>query len=296
MFAVAAVVLFSPLAAQSRLDPDINARIRHEEKTRSQIMRTLHYLTDVYGPRLTGSPNAKGAAEWAVKTMTEWGLDNGHLEPWEFGHPGWSNERVSAYITEPVKDQLTVEVVAWTPGTNGTVTAPAIHLAVPERPTPSDLTAYFASMSSRVRGKVVLATRSVTVPVTLDPRPTREDEARLRDRYRDTGSNTAPRRRRVAPPSPPMTNAEINRRLDDFLVASGALVRIDDAGRELGQVIAYNSARYDVSRVVPTVVMRNEDYGRIARTLADGTPVTLEFNIVNQVHRRGTPPTTRSRR
>ena len=40
----------------------------------SQIMRTLHYLTDIYGPRLTGSPNHKAAAEWAVKQMTELGL------------------------------------------------------------------------------------------------------------------------------------------------------------------------------------------------------------------------------
>ena len=121
-----ALALLVPLGAQSRLDPDINARIRQEEKTHSEIMRTLHYLTDVYGPRLTGSPNAKAAAEWAVKTMTAWGFDNGHLEPWEFGHPGWVNEHVTAHIVSPVKDQLTVEVLAWSPGTNGTVTAPAV--------------------------------------------------------------------------------------------------------------------------------------------------------------------------
>ena len=51
--------------------------------------------------------------------MASWGLTNGHLEPWDFGHPGWVNERFSAHIIAPVKDQLTCEVLAWTPGTNG---------------------------------------------------------------------------------------------------------------------------------------------------------------------------------
>src|SRR5919112_4064593 len=89
--------------AQSKLDSGINDKIRQEEKDHSQIMRTMHFLTDVYGPRLTGSPNHKAAAEWAVKQMTEWGFQNGHLEPWDFGHPGWANEHVEAHIESPMK-------------------------------------------------------------------------------------------------------------------------------------------------------------------------------------------------
>src|SRR5215204_7738095 len=108
-----------PFSAQAKLDPAINDRIRQEETQSSEVMKTLHYLADVYGPRVTGSPNHKAAAEWAIKQMASWGLSNGHLEPWDFGHPGWVNERFSAHITAPVKDQLTAEVVAWTPGTNG---------------------------------------------------------------------------------------------------------------------------------------------------------------------------------
>ena len=93
----------------------------------------MHYLTDVYGPRLTGSPNHKAAAEWAIKQMTEWGLENGHLEPWDFGHPGWLNERFSGFIVSPVKDSLVGEVLAWTPSTKGTVTAEAVHIIPPDR-------------------------------------------------------------------------------------------------------------------------------------------------------------------
>src|SRR5882672_6349372 len=115
-----------PLAAQSpAADGDLLARIRQEERDNSQIMKTMHMLTDVYGPRLTGSPNHKHAAEWAIQQLTTWGLQNAHLEPWDFGHVGWLNERLSAHIVSPVKDPLVCEVLAWTPGTKGRVRANA---------------------------------------------------------------------------------------------------------------------------------------------------------------------------
>ena len=53
------LALLAPLAAQSHTDADINARIRQEENSHSQIMKTLHMLADVYGPRVTGSPSLK---------------------------------------------------------------------------------------------------------------------------------------------------------------------------------------------------------------------------------------------
>ena len=129
-------------------------------------MRTLHFFSDVYGPRLTGSPNHKAAAEWAIKQMTDWGMTNGHLEPWEFGHPGWSNEHLEVHLTSPVHDALVVEALAWTPGTNGTVNAPAFNLVPPQGPaatappgglaatqhgpTQAELDAYLASVKDRV--------------------------------------------------------------------------------------------------------------------------------------------------
>ena len=49
----------SPLVAQTpAADSDLLARIRQEETSNSQIMKTMHMLADVYGPRLTGTPNA----------------------------------------------------------------------------------------------------------------------------------------------------------------------------------------------------------------------------------------------
>src|SRR5476651_902964 len=98
--------LLAPLAAQSRMDADINTKIRQEENSHSQIMKTLHMLADVYGPRVTGSPRLKAAGEWAIKEMQSWGFSNGHLEPWDFGHPGWVNERFSAHRSEEHTSEL----------------------------------------------------------------------------------------------------------------------------------------------------------------------------------------------
>ena len=97
---------FSPALAQTAPDrQSVQAQIRKEGMENSQIMKTLSVLTDRYGPRLTGSPNHKAAAEWAAKQMLSWGFSAARLEPWNFGHPGWMNEHASGFLTSP-KDQL----------------------------------------------------------------------------------------------------------------------------------------------------------------------------------------------
>src|SRR5262249_47392487 len=148
--------LLVPLVAQEKTTADINAKIRQEAAGHSQVMRILHMLTDVYGPRVTGSPSLRSAGEWTIKEMTGWGLTEGDLEPWDFGHPGWVNERFSAHIVSPVKDQLTCEVVAWTPGTDGTITAAAYQMTLPEKPTQTELTTYLSTQADKVKGRIVL--------------------------------------------------------------------------------------------------------------------------------------------
>jgi hypothetical protein len=84
-----------------------------------------------------------------------------------------------------------------------------------------------------------------------------------------------------------LTAAQVTTRINEFLLTSGAVVRINDAAREHGQIRAFNGTAYDPARNLPTVVLRNEDYGRITRILADGTPVVLEFNIQNRMFPEG---------
>ena len=281
-----------PLLAQSSADKDLLERIRKEEATNSQIMKTMHMLADVYGPRLTGSPNHQHAAEWAVKQMTQWGLQNAHLEPWDFGHPGWLNERLTAHMISPIKDVLTCEVLAWTPSTHGPARAKAHQMILPERPSQDQLMAFFEKEKAQVRGRIILAGKHTIVPINLNPPAKRMTDEQAQQRF---GSNARPFAFPTPTPTPapapgaprPLTNRQVDERIDTFLKENGALVRVNDAGREFRQIRAFNNRTFDVTKTVPTIVMSNEDYGRISRILADGTDVTLEFDIVNRVYPEG---------
>src|SRR5262249_17428419 len=100
------IVLFLaiPIVAQipqEKVDLDAIYRIKDEGLNRSQVMDTASYLTDVYGARLTGSPQIKAAAEWTQKKLNAWELVNVHLEKWgPFGR-GWSNEKLAARAISP---------------------------------------------------------------------------------------------------------------------------------------------------------------------------------------------------
>jgi len=119
--ALALVAFTAPsVLAQEKLDWATLGRIRDEGFRRSQVMETAAQLTDVHGPRLTGSPQYKGAADWARQQLETWGLSSAHLESWPFGR-GWSFERCSAHVVSPTTFPLVALPKAWTAGTSGPV-------------------------------------------------------------------------------------------------------------------------------------------------------------------------------
>ncbi len=281
---VTVVAALGVVAAQEKVDKDIEWKIRREATDHSQIMHTMHFLTDVYGPRLTGSPNLKAAQDWVVKETTAWGLKNAHLEPWTFGHPGWVNERLSVHALSPFKDSLVTEALAWTPGTSGPVSAQVVQIITPPSPTKEVLQKFFDDNRAKVKGKIVMVGAAAVVPVTILPPNKRREDNDVRAQY--DPANPQQQNFGGGPPPPANPNVvpggQVAEQLDQFLVSAGAVGRINDAGREHGQIRAFNNRTFDVAKAVPTVVMRNEDYGRISRVLADGTPVEVELNIVNR--------------
>ena len=250
-------------------------------------------LTDRYGPRLTGSPNYEAAANWVVKQLTEWGFQNAHLEPWDFGHPGWMNEHASGYMTSPVRDNLTFEVLAWTPSTKGVVRGNAVLVALPQTPTQEQMTAFLKENEAKVKGKIVMVGKAAVVPVNFtsrgDAARRQTDQGTVRPQQPECGTRRIrswPRRPAAEPGK--LTAAQVNTQVDEWLVANKAVLRINDAAREHGQIRAFNNRTFDLAKAPPTVVLRNEDYGRIDRLLADGETVGLQFDIVNQTFPKGT--------
>ena len=313
------------LAAQEKVDQATDARFRSEELEKSQIMRTLHMLTDRYGPRVTGSPNHEAAANWVVKQLTDWGLKNAHLEPWEFGHPGWSNERASAFIVSPVRENLKFEVLAWTPSTKGTVTASAIQLVPPQGPprppaaestetaaaagrggpggfpgrgaptrlgpTKAEMDEWVKANQSKVSGKVVLMGKAAVIPVNFNPPAKRRDDDLVKAQFSPSNPNAGRGgfggRGGDKPDPDRLTPAQATEQIDAMLIAGGAVVRVNDAARGDGVIVAQQNRAYAPTKTVPTLILRNDDFGRVERLLADGEDVKMEFQIVNRDYPEG---------
>jgi hypothetical protein len=319
-FLLAALIIAASTApaAEERIDHDVFWKIRQEGIGSSSIMHTVHMLSDVFAPRLTGSPQLKAAGEWAVQQMHAWGLKNGRLEPWEFGRTGWTNERLTAHLVSPVRDALVVEALGWTPGTNGVVRGPAIAITMPQGARRAELTTFFETLRPKVKGAMVLVGTPRQVPVTFNQPALRRDDADVQTAMTPAqppaagrGGGPAQPQNQPNPPNQqnqqqadrPLTAAQADDLLNEFLVAAGAHVRINDAARDHGQIRAFNNRTYDPAKSPSTVVMRNEDYGRIWR-LVNGGPaespqrtrgaagavartVELEFEIVNRLHPEG---------
>ncbi len=301
----ASLINSSPALSQSQApapvatgpDSDIQARIRKEGMENSQIMRTMHFLTDVYGPRLTGSPNHKAAAEWAIKQMAAWGFDNAHLEPWDFGHPGWLNERASGHVISPYKEPLVFEVMAWTPSTPGPLTGKVYQMIPPDSPTEDELKAFLEGEKEKVKGRMVLVGKHRVIPVGFEPEKKRLTDDEAKARFSGDGPAGPPfgdraQAQQQQPGQPRRLSVrEVNQKTGEFLAASGAMMMIIDAaaeGRmEQRRVRAFNNRNFDPMKFPPAVMLSNEDYGRITRVLADGTPVELEFDIVNRLYPEG---------
>jgi carboxypeptidase Q len=309
-----ALSLLLPLVAQERVDQVTDAKMRSEELEHSQIMHTLHMLTDRYGPRVTGTPNHEMAAKWAVSQMTEWGLKNAHLEPWEFGHSGWLNESASGHLVAPVRENIKFEVLAWTPSTAGKVEASAVqavppvgppappdpaaapgrggNAAAPARlgPLKTELGQWIAENQAKVRGKIVFIGKAAVVPVNFNPPAKRRPDDQVKAQF-DPGDPTAGGGRggNAQPPVDPLRYSpnEANAKVDAMLLAGGALVRVNDAGRADGIIVAQQHRGYDPTTAVPTVVLRNDDFGRVERLMGDGLEVKLDFDITNHIYPEG---------
>jgi carboxypeptidase Q len=144
------VLLTVALAAQTSesVDTAAIAKIRDEGLNRSKVMDTMFWLTDRYGPRLTGSPEFEEAGDWAVKQLQEWGVVNVRKERFAFGR-GWSLAKFHATMVEPRVMPIIGLPKSWTRGTNGTVTADVVRAQVANE-------ADAAKYKGQLRGKIVL--------------------------------------------------------------------------------------------------------------------------------------------
>ncbi len=277
-------------ATTEKVDMEMMNKIRKEGMENSKVMDTLSWLTDVHGPRLTGSPKMKAANEWTKAKLTEWGLANAHLEAWgPFGR-GWSLERFSAHALEPTYFPLNALPKAWTPSTNGPLVGEVMLLEIK---TDADFDKY----RGKLKGAIVLTQPMRPVEALFKAPGTRYNEAELLALANASPAagfgGGGPRAQAGAPSQEQFQRfreqMEIARKRTEFLRTEGIGLLVDPSTRGDGGTIfvqsdAGTSREKGATPGTPSIVMGIEHYGRLVRLLQKGIKVKMEVDIKARYH------------
>jgi hypothetical protein len=248
------------------LDPATINRIADQSFNHSQVMQTAAYLTDRIGGRMTNSPAMREAERWTQAQFRGWGLSNVHAEGFEFGR-GWWIENASVRMIAPRPLLLRSIPIAWTPPTNGALTAPIIVAPMAKERD-------FAEWRGKLASKIVLVTF---------PAPAKDDDDK--PPFQRLIKEQIAKQDAIDQPDldpdfdrPRYDRTVWPRKLDAFLKAEGAVGWVRMSARDNGLVHG-EGYRYRVgdTAALPAVELAAEDYRRLAR-LAKTGPVSLEIN------------------
>lgn len=254
LYLVAASLFASPAQSQSQSDL---AKIRDEGLNHSHALEFFDHLTNIIGPRLTGSPKFKEAVDWTEATLKSVGLSSVHQESWPFGR-GWALEKFTLEMVQPHYFPLIAFPEAWSPSTPGEITAKPVYLG--------DLANVEAvkANAGELKGAIVLATKPQDAFLTKDRlQPTEHAEA---------VPIGAPRANVAVGPLP---RAVFQSTLHD--VGAGLVLRPSE-GME-GTLFVLGNRTSSAANSVPSVIVAAEHYNMIVRALQGGAPVTLRANV-----------------
>jgi carboxypeptidase Q len=276
-----------PLGATGeKIDYEAINKIRQQglNPQTSQVMEISSWLTDVHGPRLTGSANVKAAGEWAVGKMKEWGLQNVALEPWadkanQFAY-GWTNDKFYLAAVSPQAFPIPGTPVSWTPGTDGLVRGEVVLVT---ETTQEDLQKY----AGKLKGKWILGQAAPDVAAFWNPPATRTTAEELQ--RMELASNPAPEFG-VANPNAGRggqggrggfgQGPVFNR--NDWFKTEGAAGLLSTAPRGHGAyTIGGGDRNAEPTAGLPRIAIPAEQYGRLARMAARNIAVTIEADIKN---------------
>jgi len=277
-------------AATPTPTPDAIERIKEEGLKRSQVMRTLEYLTDVIGPRLTGSPALKRANNWTRDQLAGWGLSNAHLEPWgPFGR-GWTLKRFSAEVTAPQAFPLLAYPRAWSPGLDAPLTAEVLLV---EAKNEEELQKY----RGRLRGKIVLAGTERELKPRFEPTAKRLGDKELLELADAPDPALLPPRPQRQRSPEQIAAARWGDRKTQFYYDEGvALLVASSPAGDGGMLQFVQSAAVpqpfdtpldrrkgpwerDAPKLVPQIALSNDHYNRLARLIRQGERVEMSVNL-----------------
>jgi hypothetical protein len=301
----------STLAAQERgdsADLTLVGRIKNEAFANSQVMETLSYLTDVYGPRLTASPGFREAANWAVKRLQSYGIENVQQEKWgPFGR-SWALKQSSLEMLEPGYSALDAVPLAWSGSTNGARVGDVVFAPLRRGPTPLDpaklddeLNRYMSQWKGKLKDKIVLTSAPVTFRSETQPPFLRLTDKDLSDlavapapvKINDVKDIRFPEDpdelRRFQATLPQWARDQLNDmrrenawRRAKFFHDEGALAVLNTGnGDRDGLVFAQAAGPYDAAHELapPSFAVSAEQYNRLVRLAELKVPLQVRVNL-----------------
>ncbi len=282
--AVAAAPAETPSPADTRAGAGaLDHKIIDEAKKSSEIMANLTHLSDVIGPRLTGSAALKRANDWAAEKMRAYGLTNVHLEPWSIPL-GWERGPASVRIVEPDNGRsLTVAALGWTPGTPGKIVGDVVVMTARD-------SAGLAAYKGKLKGAIVLRGEPARVgPVTELGFPWGDGANRRRGGRpaADGKGKAAPDGARPEPmPDPARRFAQMaafRKEAMEFLRAEGAAVLLMDAGKPHGLLTAsggwQGNDRVSGAEPLPALFVAHEHYALLHRLASRPAPARTRVEV-----------------
>ncbi len=258
------------VAAGQTVTPATINKIADEGFNHGQVVDLAEYLSDQIGGRMTNSPSMRKAESWTKDKFAGWGLKNVHAEGYDFGR-GWWIESAHTRMIAPRVLALRSIPIAWTPGTNGALTAPVVVAPIRKL---EDL----AEWKGKLAGKIVLISYPDPIKDETKPPFTRLDEGELGKLNAYPQPHFDPESEKI------MLDRFITVRkgVSDFMAAEGALalVRMSRNNDGLVHGEGYFHQVNDTLKL-PEVEMSAEDYRRLAR-LAKVGEVKLEID--SKVH------------
>ncbi len=266
------LVIVSLALAEDKADLAAIYKIKDEGLNRSQVVELLGYLTDVYAPRLAGSPGLRKAGDWVQAKFREWGLQNVHTEAYDFGR-SWELKKFQAHMVEPVYSPLIAYPKAWVPGTNGLIRGEAMRVDIGAE---ADMEKY----RGKLKGVFVLSQPAREVEAHFTPLGKRYTDQELADlaKMPEPGQSPFAQYMRMRGPRP---NRQLLRKINEFYVSEGVAAVLDPSRGDGGTLfLGSGGDRAKNAPPVPTqIVVAVEHYNRICRLLDKKVKVQLEMEV-----------------
>ena len=262
------LLLLLPAAGQEKMDSAMVAKIKDEGMNRSQVMDILSYISDVYGPRLAGSPEYKRAAEWAREKMTSIGLENAHLDPWGPLGKGWTLKHYEANVMGLQDFPLLSYPKAWSPGVKGT--ADIIYLDLKADST-------LESFKGKLKGKYVMLGNPVDLKAHFAPDASREPDSSLLN-MANAGMPQPRGRRNFQMNANDKRKAMVTYNAWNWCMEEGALAVLTPGRGDFGTVFV---SAYDpkAPKILPQIQVAAEHYNRLVRMMSRGVHPKLDLNL-----------------